>query len=492
MAARISHPRVRTALLVPVATLSLLAAGCGAKPERPSAQNAQLQHFQSRPDLKPPKIVVARAAGRTAPGYIFLAPKKDGAPSGPLIVNNWGEVVWFYPVQPQQAADFRVQRYRGKPVLTWWQGTQPTIGIGSGKFVVMDDSYRRIADVRAGNGLSGDLHEFLITPRNTALIIAYQKVPHDLTALGGRKNGWIWDNVIQELDIATNRVLFEWRSIDHIPVTESAHRLPARTASQKAPFDYFHANSVSLDTDGNLLVSARNTSAVYKIRRRDGRVLWTLGGRNSDFTMRRGTRFAWQHDAQRQPDGTIRLFDNSAIPKVADKSRAIVLRVDTRAKTASLVRAFTHPRKLLAPHQGNAQRLANGDLLVGWGGAPYLTEYGRDGRVVFDARIAVGDSYRAYRFPWRGHPKDRPAIAARSGDGDAVTVYASWNGATGVAGWQVVAGNNPKRMQPVGSAPRRGFETVISVRTDARFVAVRALGRVGRPIGASRAVRPRD
>ena len=105
--------------------------------------------FYSRPDLRPAPITVTRRAGATAPGYLFLAPKKNVVQMGPLIVDNRGEVVWFRPTK-LGVLNFRVQRYRGRPVLTWWQGVSQK-GVGQGRYEIYDTSYRRIAEVRAGN-----------------------------------------------------------------------------------------------------------------------------------------------------------------------------------------------------------------------------------------------------------------------------------------------------------------------------------------------------
>jgi len=494
MPPRVSRPAW---LWLTLLLVTALAAGCdlgGGGDENAKAGGtasktaATFQQFRSRPDLRPPKIVVAKAPRQTATGLIFISPKKEGSPGGPLILDGKGRVVWFHSVQPRQSTDFRVQRYRGRLVLTWWEGTQPVIGVGSGSFVIMDESYRRIARIEAGNGLDGDLHEFLITPRNTALIAAYELVRRDLSAFGGPKSGHVFDSVVQELEIPTARVLFEWRSLDHVPLAESAQRAPARTASAKAPFDYFHVNSVEVDTDSNLILSARNTNAVYKIDRRTGKVLWRLGGRNSDFALGPGAKFAWQHDARRQADGTIRLFDNSASPKVAEQSRAIVLRLDQRAKVASLVRAYAHPDKLLSPHQGNAQQLANGGVFVGWGGKPNFTEFDADGRVVFDAHLAAGDSYRAYRLAWSGRPVDRPAVATRAATDGRITLYASWNGATEVASWEVLAGPDSAHLSSLATAPKAGFETAVAVRTRQPFLSVRARDSAGRTLGTSPSV----
>jgi hypothetical protein len=249
------------------------------------------------------------------------------------------------------------------------------------------------------------------------------------------------------------------------------------TRRQRVPFDYFHINSIDVDRDGDLLVSARNTWAVYKIDRKSGKVVWRLGGKRSDFALGTGTRFAWQHDAQRQPDGTITLFDNSATPKVAEHSRAIALRVDERRRTASVARAFAHPGRLLSWAEGNFQALPGGGGLVNWGfAAPHVSEFASDGRLRFNLRLPTGaDSYRAFRFRWEGRPRTRPAAAVRRRDDGRLTVHASWNGATAVTGWRVLAGPRPDALEPVGSAPRAGFETAIDIDTDAPYIAVQAM-----------------
>jgi hypothetical protein len=469
--------------------VAALVSGCGGKAATTAPHPSAFSSFQSRPDLRPPIVTIRTAARRTAPGYVFLAPKEKTSPGGPLIVDDDGEVVWFHSIQPVEASDFRVQRFHGRPVLTWWEGRVSKTGVGVGRYVVADSSYRTIAAFRAGHSLDGDLHEFLLTPRGTALITVYRPVPRDLTSVGGPRQGWAYDSIVQEIDVATRHVVFEWHSLAHVPLAESILRKPAKTASRRAaPFDYFHVNAIEEESDGNLLLSARNTHTIYEVAR-DGRVLWRLGGKRSDFRLGPGTRFAYQHDVRRGADGTLTVFDNSAVPKVADHSRALVIRLDLAAKKATLVHAYAHPARLLSPYEGNAQRLPNGDLFVGWGGKPYFTEFAPSGRVLFDGRFPTGDSYRAYRFPWAGRPTEPPAVAARK-TGDGVTVYASWNGATAVASWEVLAGDDEGALRPVKTAAKFGFETAIPLGKDARLVAVRALDGAGKVLRESPAVEP--
>ena len=487
---------VNRVLLVPLVAVALVATGCGSdesteaagpttKAERDKKPKQTRWSFRTRPDLHPPIFRVATSEQGTAPGYVFIAAKEKKDPGGPMILDDQGQVVWFKSIEPVEAADFRVQRYQGKPVLTWWEGHVSKTGVGVGKLVVVDDTYKEIARFDTGRGVRSDLHEFVITPDDTALLVAYDALRRDLTSVGGPKNGWVYDSIVQEVDIATGGVLFQWRSLDHVPLAESISRKPAKRASRKAPFDYFHVNSVDLDDDGDLIVSARNAHTVYKISRSDGHIVWRLGGKKSDFEMGPGTTFGYQHDARRQDDGTITIFDNSSTPPVAKFSRALVLKLDEKAMTATLVHAFEHPTKVLTPHQGNAQRLPDGHVMVGFGGEPYATEYTDDGQVVFDGKLVVGDTYRAYRLPWAGHPTDRPRVAAEGDD-----VWVSWNGATDVASWEVLAGEDGTTLKRIKKADRTGFETRIRVDTDERLVAVRALDGAGHPItgGTSRAV----
>ena len=399
---------------------------------------------------------------------MFLAPKRTSGQRGVAILDERGEYVYFKPMAAGTIADdFRVQTYRGQPVLTWWEGKTNHRGYGQGEWVIADRSYREIARVRAVGGVGGDLHELELTDEGTALIPVYEAVKADLSPVHAfYSDGEVVDNVIQEIDVATGELLWEWHSIDHVPITDSYAGPPQKT---RFPYDYFHLNSIDVDTDGNLLVSARNTWAVYKIDRKTGEVLWRFGGTASDFALGDGVRFAWQHDARRQPDGTITLFDNESMPKVGEHSRVLRLAVDEAARRVTLVKALTHPEGLLVSAEGNAQALPNGHTLVGWGIGRRVSELGPDGELLFDVALPSDtDTYRAYRHAWVGAPDAKPAVAVTD-DG----VAASWNGATEVTRWEVLTGERPDALAPVADAPRDGFETVIDADVDA-FVAVRA------------------
>ncbi len=414
-----------------------------------------------------------------APGLIFLTV------GGPLIVDDDGQPVWFLPVKGKAALDLRVQQYRGEPVLTWWEGAITKTGHGSGEGVIADATYQEITRVRAGNGLSADVHELTVTPEGTALITIYSPHQLDLAEVGGPRKGTLLDSLLQEVDIASGEVLYQWRASDHVALSES-HAKP----QAGVPFDFFHINSITLDDDGNLLVSARNTWAVYKVDRRSGAVHWRLGGKMTDYAMGPGTVFAWQHDAHRQADGTITLFDDEASPREASQSRGLALRLDDAAKTAQVAHEYRHPNPLLAGSQGNMDVLPNSDAFIGWGAEPYFSEFSLDGRLLYDAHFAgKAQSYRAYRSPWAGHPTERPSVAVGRSSGRAVTAYASWNGATEVVAWRLLTGSSAGTLQPGSSTPRSGFETSIPMVGASGYVAVAALDSSGATLGTSSVLR---
>jgi hypothetical protein len=439
--------------------------------------------WRSRPDLRIPALSVVRDEPGASREPIFIAPYNapNGAQAGAVIVDPAGEAIWENPVANRVTTNFRVQRYRGSPVLTWWEGSIE-LGHGVGQYDIADAAYRPIRRVQAARGLHGDLHEFVITPRDTALLTSYVVRDADLSAVGGSRNGTIQDAIFQEIDLASGRLLLEWHSLDHIPLAESY-------APASADWDFFHINSVDFDGDGNLLISGRSTHTIYKIARRDGEILWRLGGRYGDFTMGAGTQFAWQHDARRQPDGTLTVFDNGATPAVEPRSRGLILAVDEHAMTADLVHEYSHAG-VLAGSQGSVQLLDNGNVFVGWGEAPRVSEFDRDGRLLFDAILGRQyQSYRAFRLPWTGQPAQAPAIALVRGRSGAPTAYASWNGATEVCAWQLLAGAGERDLRPVAQVGARGFESSLPVPAGAGpGFAVRALDATGRALGQSRTV----
>jgi Arylsulfotransferase (ASST) len=435
--------------------------------------------FHSRTDLQIPSLTVTRNDAGASTDAIFIAPyNAPNAQAGAVITDSTGEPIWENPVASKVTTNFRVQQYQGSPVLTWWEGIVE-LGHGVGEYVIADSSYRTIRRVQAVNGLRGDLHEFVLTPRGTALLTSYVVTHADLTSAGGSRDGSIQDAIFQEIDLASGELLLEWHSLGSVPPEESY-------APVTTDWDFFHINSVDMDGDGNLLVSSRSMHTIYKVDRK-GSIVWRLGGKSSDFEMGEGTRFAWQHHARRQADGTLTVFDNGATPAVEPLSRGLILDIDETAMTVGLLRQYTHPG-ILAGSQGSVQLLANGNVFVGWGAVPRVSEFQHSGRLVFDAVLGEKyESYRAFRMPWTGTPAQAPALAVK-GAGRGMTAYASWNGATQVRSWQLLAGSQANALSPAASARATGFESALRTGSAGPYFAVSALDQWGRTLGSSNVV----
>jgi len=445
--------------------------------------------FATQPTWSPPPVVVGTPAVGTADGFIFVAPISFAVTEippgryGPLIVDDEGEPVWFLPLATVLAQNFRVQKYRGADVLTWYEGASG--GTYGGSCVIYDAAYGELHRVHAGHGFDCDLHEFLITDRGTALLSVANEVTADLSSVGGATDGRLVEGVVQEIDLASKRVLFEWHSVDHVGIDESF-----RTAVTPAGnVDYFHLNSIGVDTGGDLLVSARHTSTVYKLDRDTGAVKWRLGGKKNDFQLGPGATFNFQHDARGHGDGTLTLFDNGATGpgagEVEPASRPLRLALDEDAMTAELVQVYQASDPRLAIALGDVQQLPDGGVFVGWGAAGPFSEFTPDGDVRFDATFGDGSvSYRALRFPWVGRPASTPAVAAVSNPDGTMTVYASWNGATEVVRWQVRSGTTRADLKAMHTARRTGFETAMVVPA-ALYVSVAALDAKGGELGVS-------
>jgi hypothetical protein len=354
-----------------------------------------------------PPITILTHGADNGNGDIFIAPEGEGAVNGPEILTITGHVVWFHPLPAgEQATDFRTQTYLGQPVLTWFQSGSD--GPEGGTDEIYNDHYQPMATVRAADGDMTNFHEFLITPWNTALILADTTATANLSSIGGPSDQQVIDGIVQEIDIKTGQVLFQWNSAGHVPYRDSHLPLPGEASM---PWDWFHINAVHLDTDGNLLIDARNTWTTYKVNIHTGQVIWELGGKQSSFALKAapgqvldhdGEIFAWQHDPE-AIGGEYTLFDDESGGELLGYSRAVTVRLDLQTHVATLIKSDNQPEGLVAGAMGNAQTTSNGDLFVGWGSLPFISEFSPSGQLLFNAELPSDTStYRAYRLPW--HP----------------------------------------------------------------------------------------
>jgi EmrB/QacA subfamily drug resistance transporter len=454
--------------------------------------------FVTQPTLHPPQIrsVHQAPAGQLAPGFIFTAnfynlndPPIVGQ-SGPLILDQGLQPVWFQPAPEKVvASNLSLQTYEGKPALAWWQGAVTNTGATeSGEDVVVNQHYQTVARLKAADGWVLTLHEFTIVG-DDAWVTANKNIPMDLSKYGGAYNGALIDSAVQEYDLKTGKLLRNWDALRHIPLSQSRASLP----TNGFPWDAYHVNSIDVKSNGTFLVSMRDTWAAYLVEIASGRIEWTLGGNASSFKLGPEAGFEWQHDVRLQSPSTVTLFDDHCCQltgggtyvNATGPSRGLVLALNQQARTANLQAQFGRHGEFESDYMGDTQPLANGNVFVGWGSESYFSEYSRSGRLLFEGELPGPDlTYRASIEPWVGLPLSRPVGAARS-VAKKTTVYASWNGATELASWRVLAGSGGIHARILATHAKAGFETAIPLAQGSGRFTLQALDAHGRVIGSS-------
>lgn len=448
-----------------------------------------VQRFKTHPQMLAPQVTIDKPVRSRLSGLVITECHAGPPQQGPLIIDQSGQIVWFQPLSPHpvigaRAFNVRMQHYQGKPVLAWFEGSVVD-GHGRGHYVICDTSYRVVARVHARRGLQGDLHEFVLTPEGTALFTCYGRAQGRVRVGRTLVSVPYWYGVVQEVDLATGKLLLHWRSDRHVALSESYVPPSVR---QGPAWDYFHINSITIDpSDRNLVVSGRNTWAAYKLDRKTGKVIWRLGGKHSDFELGAGVHFAFQHDVNMHRREVMTVFDNEGgPPQEASQSRALVLVVDQAHRRVRLRRAYEHLPPVYSDALGSVQPLGGGRMFVGWGRATYFTQYGPHGGVEFDGHLTPGvSSYRAFLQRWSATPA-RPPDVALTRSGSTATLYVSWNGATDLGSWSVLGGPSADALSPIGSAPVAGFETGITVPSAPAWLAVRAYSRTGQALAQSK------
>lgn len=450
--------------------------------------------FRSRPDLSVPILNITVPANNTSPGYLFLTPFSGFASNGvskgprqaaPYIYDDSGELIWSgFTYFSIWAVNFQVAQYHDEDILFSFEGSHnPNYGHGHGHVTFLNQNYETIKEVRAGNSKLQDKHEFHIKDGKTGLLEIYQPVPYDLSPWADSpEQQWIIDAIFQEIDLDSGEVLFEWSSLDHVSPSDSL--LPVNEGeagkgyNSSTAWDYFHINSVEKDQNGDYLISARHAAALYKINGTTGEIIWKLGGlpglNTSDFKLKDKFTFSFQHHARiistNGSKEVISFFDNSAhgseekgghVVKYNDESAGRIIEIDTETWDVKLLYSVSPPDKLLAKSQGSTQVLKNGNVLVNWGSEGAVSEYDREGNLIFNTYLDSGEQaekvqqYRAFKYEWKGYPNEKIAVLSEVAD-EETTIFVSWNGDTNTKYWKFYESNG-KRL--LGQTDKKGFET---------------------------------
>jgi hypothetical protein len=469
-------------------------------------------------ELTSPRANVLQSHVECDNGQFTLLTPRGGMVEQPsaMILDSHGNLVWSKGGY-NQVYNMMAQEYKGQKYLTFWAGNDAVGGHGAGTYYMLDSSYQEVYAFGAANGLDADLHEFLITEDGTALITVYQPIPYDLSPIGGRVDGEMWDCIIQEIDIESGKSVFEWRASEHHALTETYRGIPNDEA-----FDWYHINSIDKDSKGNYLTSARYTHTVTYISGETGEILWVLGGKRNNFTDLSGgkaTDFLLQHEARWQDDhNSITIFDNGAEDGhiVAEYSRGMRVAIDEKAMTATLLNEYINPNKIHGVSQGSLQVLSNGNVLLGYGNAAAMTEFARNGTVLCDVHFAPRDlfgsgdvqSYRIYKFDWVGHPITKPdvrllpristipesaasPVVLKTPSGGK-SLFVSWNGATQVTHWvlegteSLSGGEDEIEWEKVETVSKEGFETQLVLEEgDPKYIRLVGVDSFGTALGKS-------
>ncbi|CAI6090757.1 unnamed protein product [Clonostachys chloroleuca] len=437
-------------------------------------------------------------------GFYMITPKGRlvGSP-GPVIFDYKGNLVWTTD-EFGQVADLQVQTYNKTNYLTFWKSIEGIYaGFGRGEYLMLDENYQVFRTFRpVGDDLMGDLHEFKVTDEGTVLMTVYAPKKADLSPIGGPEEGWIIDSMFQEVDIETGKLLFHWHASEHVDIDETIRYFAGADdgESPHSGFDFFHINSLDKDEEGNYLVSGRHTKTIHLISREDGKIIWTLGGKKNmfqDLSEGLATDFHYQHHIRMHENNTISLFDNARAERQGPKSphdysRGLVIKLDDIKLTATLVQQFWDPQHPKHPDsQGSAQLLEEtGGMLVDYGMYPAFTEFGPDGDVLCDVRIApwvlyrVGAvvSYRGFKGHWVGKPTSHINVYLKPSDG---VLYVSWNGDTEVSQWVLQGADwedvSRERWMNLAARPKDGFETGFDMEEDMpEYVRVAGVAQDGR------------
>ncbi|GAW13145.1 hypothetical protein ANO14919_025230 [Xylariales sp. No.14919] len=432
--------------------------------------------------------------------YIFLTLDNPvgGGKAGPIIYRADDLTLVYNDPRWSAAYNAHISRFNGNDYLVFIERSKAGEAIST-NCLLYDSTYTLAYNISSHGSAhaSMEVHECQLTADGTAIVIVKEVISFDLTSVGGPGDGKILDNIIQEIDIETNKLLWIWRASDHYDILESYKEYKDGSGA----YDYIHVNSVEKTPEGDFLISARHTHSIISVDRKTGHISWTLGGKKNNFvdvSAGKATDFAWQHDARFSDSALTQLtmFDNhntsSTTGCTVNCSRGKHVELDYDSRAVRLISEFYHPESLVSGFEGSYQTMRSGHVFLGWGANPTFTEHLPSGECVLDVQFDLWRpdtgypaNYRAFKMDWKAYPTWDPKIAAvRAEPHGHFKVYLSWNGATEVAEWELFVGASYDSVIEYATAVlRTGFETEILLKSDLPFVRAAAIDKTGQILG---------
>lgn len=381
-------------------------------------------------------------------GYFLTCPLKLNVNPGdpnyyaptPTLLDSNGFIVWYMPNEAANIGDFKY--FENEQVFGYIRTAN-----GHASYQLLDLNLNIVDSFTNLNNVEADAHEFQILSNGNYIIGGIKDsimnlVGYTFNGNPGSPNTTVKAYIIQEYN-ASHQLVFEWNSLNHIFPTEAYDMYGYNVNG----FDYCHGNSIDEDLDGNLIISFRHLNAVYKIDHLTGNIIWILGGKSSDFTFPNDGGFSGQHDARRQPDGTISLFDNANSAPPPRKSRGVKYSLDTINWTATRTWQYIHIPSFFSRAMGNHQINGSNQHIInyGWNYRPNPSILVVDNLGMIDARINFADSVVSYRSYLNQIPLSitRPEITCTN-DGinivlSAPSGFAEYRWSTGETGASIYA-----------------------------------------------------
>lgn len=463
--------------------------------------------YESRIDLLPANLKISTyVEDNVSTDMIFVAPWSSGSIEksqkylGPHIYKANGELVWSgYGRFGNSIANFMPSKDKdGETRMSFFEGNVAFAGIGLGSYRAMNSHYETTHHIGLKAPYLHDFHEIKFSGMDTAVFSTYNPVPYNMSKFeeSAFDDAWVFDNIVTEVNTTTDEIIFQWNSLEHVPVGDTMIKpqMKSHGGSNLDPFDYMHLNSIVKDDDGNYLISCRHLWSLYYIDGKTGKVIWTLstGDVKGDWEVDDDATFGFQHDAnwvyasaigQKEEKNVkyISLFDNektgSGETAHRDYSRGMIIKLE-EGKTkdskkrgkVSLVKEYRLGTDKVSASQGSIQILENGNVFIGWGSNPVISEHLFNGTIVFEASLPHV-TYKAYKSKYKGYPRENMSIlSVYNGSSDITTLHISWNGASQVEQWNIYSGDF------ITCTPKSGFETTVHIQGFKKQIEIDAIG----------------
>jgi len=353
-------------------------------------------------------------------GYVFLTVSTvvEGVGYYVMILDNDGTVYWYKELPDDYSYDFRVLP-NGYLHYAQLFHHHTYAGGGDVVHVILDENFNEVEMIQAGNGYVAEAHDFQLLPNGNVLLFGYYMSEVDMSKIveGGHPGALVSGSIVQELDSQRN-VIFQWRTWDSYTFEDFFSTLTDDPRARNAVINTFHLNTLNQDHDGHIFVMTPQPATklprsgwVKKLNLQTGEIMWTLGGDYNEFTFvgvdpNEAPAHFTGHAFHRIPNGNVLDYDNGSRDFTVS-SRVHEYKLDEENKIAEHVWTYVPDEIISGLGRGNAQRLPNGNTMIGWGTVkgtlrPVATEVRPDGEKVWELFFdnpAVG-SYRAFRFPY--------------------------------------------------------------------------------------------